>query len=56
MLGENGINSMYMIFCLLDIYWGIAMNLEHDILVWTFENVDMKYEDYCIENVIWNLN
>ena len=45
-------NSMYVIFCSLDINWEIAMNLEHDILVWTFEIVDMKYEDYCIEDVL----
>ena len=51
-LGENGINSIYVICYSFDINWGITMNLEHDILVWTFEIVDMKYECYCIEDVL----
>ena len=55
-LGENGINPMYMIFYSLNVNWEIAMKLEHDILVWTFKNVDMIYEDHGIDNVIWNLN
>ena len=45
-------NSMSMTFCSFDMNWEIAMNLKHDILVWTFENVDMKHEDHCIDNVI----
>ena len=45
-------NSMYMIFCSLDINWEVTMNLEHDILVLTFEIVDMKCEDkYMLEIV-----
>ena len=49
-------NSMYMTFCSFDTFWGNCMSLEHDILVWTFENIDIKYENYCIEKVLWNFN
>ena len=44
-LGENGINSMYVIICSFDMNWEIAINSEHDILVGTFEIVDMRRED-----------
>ena len=54
-LGENGIDSLCMTFCSLDVNWEKCMKLEHDILVLSFENVDMIYEDYCMENVIRNL-
>ena len=34
---------------------GKCMKLGRYILGLSFEKVDMKYEDYCVENVIRNL-